>query len=523
MRTACATYVSGAPAGDLKVTRVVPAGLREGFFYRLDLGLSCMQVRPFSKNIDNAISGIKERIMFLDANGTRRPECTRSVSACLPIVRRIVSCMSAPTRLSRKQFIASRPGCKRRLYEAANTQLGDKPSSLAAYARTSLFTKWERSVHMPGKVTVPRIINPRSPQFNILLGRFLTPIEHDVFDALATAVNSPHPVIAKGLTQEQKAAIIVDYVHSGYAAVGLDASRYDQSLGKVLLSVEHLVYTLAYNGDRALIQLLKHQLDNVGVHLSDEGRLFIRYGAIRCSGDMNTSLGNCIISIVMAALYCQENQISDFRLLCDGDDLILFVKRQSLDVLDKTLSPWYLRWGLRMKVEAPAFVPEHVEFCQARPVLCNGRYTLIRNPVKCLNVDFSGFVELGSHSYFLKYLRAVGVCGKYLTAGCPVLQEWYSFGVRCGRTGRVAPDDMRRNFNIQAALEQNRGAAYQAPVTLASRESFALAFGIDEGAQLELEGVLRSASIDSRVVCKQPTDDTDLSRDFAFLLTNKLQ
>jgi hypothetical protein len=51
----------------------------------------------------------------------------------------------------------------------------------------------------------------------------------------------------------------------------------------------------------------------------------------------------------------------------DGDDLVMFVPESSLSTL-ADLESWYSNWGLRMKVEPPAYFPEQVEFCQSRPV-----------------------------------------------------------------------------------------------------------------------------------------------------------
>jgi hypothetical protein len=348
------------------------------------------------------------------------------------------------------------------------------------------------------------------------LGRYLTPVEHPIFDALRCFSSGQTTTIAKGLTQREKAQVIVDNCHDGYWAVGLDASRFDQCIGRELLKLEHSVYTALYKGDRDLVALLKQQLYNRGVHYGKEGMARINYGALRCSGDMNTSLGNCIISVLLAHRYCVENGVQDKRLFCDGDDLLLFVRRRDLPKLD-VLEDWYLRWGLRMKIEAPACIPEKVEFCQSRPVLCGGSYTLIRDPRKCLNCDFSGFGDLAKPDYFKYYLRSVGVCGKYMTAGCPVLQAWYDMGVRCGATGRVSYHDLNRGFIKQAVFEQSKGSAYNADVTPTARMSFALAFGIDEGHQLWLEDYLNKFEVGSQLD-STPTDYTHLTQTFSFYL-----
>lgn len=474
-------------------------------------------MRPFEKTLDNVVSGIKERIMYIDDAGTRRPECGRHAVELKHLTDKLADCVPYPTRMTRREFIASRTGRLRKVYERANEQLDDKPSSLAELARTSLFTKWERTVHKPGKTTVPRIINPRSPQFNILLGRYLSPIEHKVFEGLQELLNSPHPVIAKGLTQTEKGGIIASIIDDGYVIVGLDASRFDQCISTELLKTEHNVYLRCYQNDRLLKALLKQQLDNSGQYLGRDGRVKVRYGAIRCSGDMNTSLGNCIISVLLSVQYCAENGIQDFRVFCDGDDLLLAVRKTALNKLS-TLAEWYLDWGLRMKVEAPAFTPETVEFCQSRPVLIGGEYVLIRDVRKCINVDYSGFVNLADHDYLLKYMRAVGVCGSYMAAGCPVLQSWYRFGVRVGKTGKLDVLDTDRGFTRQAKIEQRAGKCINAPVIDSARDSFAKAFGIGAAEQILIEQYLDEMVLTSGQLDSLPQDITDFSDTLSFLL-----
>ncbi|APG76432.1 hypothetical protein 2 [Sanxia tombus-like virus 4] len=476
-----------------------------------------MDVKPFEKTLDNVVSGIKERIMYIDDAGTRRPVCRRNAGELKHLTDKLADCVPNPTRMTRREFIASRNGRLKKVYERANEMLDDQPSSLEDLARTSLFTKWERSVHKPGKTTVPRIINPRSPQFNILLGRYLTPIEHQIFEGLQEMLESPHPVIAKGLTQSEKGQIIADIVNDGYVVVGLDASRFDQCISEELLKMEHNVYLKCYQNDRLLRALLKCQLDNSGQYIGRDGRVKVRYGAIRCSGDMNTSLGNCIISVLLSVLFCDENGIGDFRVFCDGDDLLLAVRRGDLNKLNP-LQQWYLQWGLRMKVEEPAYTPEAVEFCQSRPVCIDGRYVLIRDVRKCINVDYSGFVNLQDRDYMLKYLRAVGVCGSYLAAGCPVLQAWYGFGVRVGTTGKLDVLDTERGFTRQAKLEQRSGAVMYRPIDDGARESFRLAFGIGAAEQLLLESIFDEMTLERGQLDSHPQEITDFSNTFAFLV-----
>lgn len=481
---------SKAPLGDIKVRgHLSQAAIRPGYCYRLDSGLCSQPVAPFRKCVDNVLAGLKERICFLDESGTVPPPCHRHHEECQKEIDLVARAIDRPSPMKLAAYVATRPGRTRKLYEKALERFNAGPVSLREEARTSLFIKWEKTVH--SKRQVPRVINPRSPLYNILLGRYLHNVEKPIFDALRHAIGQEDPVIAKGMTMEEKGALIAKHFSEGYVGVGLDASRFDQSIGKELLRLEHSLYSRLYP-DRLLKELLSLQLDNYGKCRFDDGvSIELRYGAIRCSGDVNTSLGNCIISVVLASRFLKENGLDRHaRLLCDGDDLIMFVKRQFLNqFLSFDLTGWYRNWGLRMKVESPALIPEQQEFCQAKPVWTPRGYVLVRNPVKALNCDYVGFADCARDKYYRVLLRSVGLCGLSMAAGMPVLQEWYAFGVRNGNTGKLSGQEKYSSgMFYQARLQRAAGAkCTPIPVHPETRCSFELAFGIDVPTQLAIE------------------------------------
>jgi len=240
-----------------------------------------------------------------------------------------------------------------------------------------------------------------------------------------------------------------------------------------------------------LAALLKCQLTNFGTARCRDGSVSANIGPMRCSGDQNTSLGNCIVSVLLAKLYAEEHGLSDFDVLCDGDDLIMFVPQKSISRLDD-LSDWYLRWGLRMKIEAPAAVPEEVEFCQSKPVWVEGGYVLVRNPRKVLNTAFAGGCHLHDTNKYLQHMRNVGLCGLSTAAGVPILQEYFSWAVSKGRTGKFDYRDLAgygHQYRIQVAAGH---AAVRRGVHPDTRASFAVAFGIPAHEQLDIEEAISS-------------------------------
>lgn len=443
-------------------------------------------IAPFDKTVVNVVSGMKERVFYLDDKGTPKPTCVRKAGELAGLCRMVSSYIGVSDRATSSEFLESRTGFKKKIYVAARERLNVDHPTLAELAELGYFVKQESTLWV--KVQVPRIISPRSPSFNYLLGKYLLPIEKQVYAGLAHIWGSD-VVVAKGLTMEEKGETIARKLRPGWVCVGLDASRFDQTIGAELLKAEHSVYTGCYPGDRLLPALLKCQLDNKGKATCLDGSVKARIGAMRCSGDQNTSLGNCLISCLLAKLFALEKGLVDVDCFNDGDDLLLFLPATALPLL-ADLQEWYLNWGLRMKVEEPAYVPERVEFCQARPVWTPRGYVLVRNPSKALNTDFSGNALLGRNDYYLNYLRAVGVCGMSLAAGIPIFQAIYSWAIRNGRTGKV---NLNRSgaLSYQSKIQQRAGhLARWLDVHPSTRLSFELAFGINPVDQIAMEGAV---------------------------------
>jgi hypothetical protein len=331
-------------------------------------------------------------------------------------------------------------------------------------------------------------VSPRSFEFNYLLGKYMRPIEHAVFEALGSLFGGT--VVAKGLTQQEKGELIHRKLQNR-VCVGLDASRFDQTIRHTLLAAEHSLYNKLYQHDRLLRSLLKCQLSNKGTAWCRDGSLCADIGPMRCSGDQNTSLGNCIISCLLAKLYLDEHQI-DGDILNDGDDLLMFIPEQSLPLLTD-LGAWYARWGLRMKIEEPAREPEQVEFCQSRPVWTPNGYVLVRNVKKAFNTDYSGASKLVREHDYLVHLRNVGICGLSMAAGIPLYQAFYCAGIRHGKTGKFDKSELGGLF-YQAKLQWKSGHLSRAvSIDSKTRISFEKAFGVTADAQLDIEAWFEAA------------------------------
>lgn len=481
--------------GGLRVKRWVSARSEEPYFYRVGHMLSSKHVAPFGKGVENVVSGMKERVFYIDEQGTQRPPCRRGHLELGPLTERLVRHIGPCNRATGADFISTRTGSKKKMYEQARQNLLDRPRTLSELAVLQYFTKYESTVH--SKRQVPRIVSPRSFEFNYLLGRYMRAIEHTIFDALPTLFKGI-PVVAKGLTQLEKGELIAEKLR-GKVAVGLDASRFDQTIGRELLKAEHSLYLGLFPGDRLLAGLLDCQLRNRGKAHCHDGYVAADIGAMRCSGDQNTSLGNCIVSCLLARLFMDETGI-DGDVINDGDDLVMFVAPEDLPKLER-LEAWYLDWGLRMKVEQPSYTPEEVEFCQSKPVWTPRGYLLVRNPAKVFNTDYCGSHKVALEEDYRVHLRAVGLCGLAMAAGIPMLQEYYVAGVRCGKTGKLK-EELGGKF-YQAKIELRAGAVQRAiPIDIRTRFSFEKAFGICPLEQEAYEGVISSFTLSRLHECE---------------------
>jgi len=229
----------------------------------------------------------------------------------------------------------------------------------------------------------------------------------------------------------------------------------------------------------------------------------------RCSGDMNTAMGNIIIACgaVYSFLYSQgvHNLV---RVLDAGDDCCIIGEFETIQRLTPSLSPWFLQLGLIMKVEPLVTVFEQISFCQTSPVYDGVRWRMVRDPRVSLSKDQS-ILHLRHIEHLTNYLSTIGDCGISLTGGLPVLQEYYrALGAgrphtTSGVVGNVLETGM---FHLSRGMREN----YR-PVTDEARVSFWRAFGIVPDLQIAIEDHFRTLSVPSSVsVTDDEIDRVDL-------------
>jgi hypothetical protein len=145
-----------------------------------------------------------------------------------------------------------------------------------------------------------------------------------------------------------------------------------------------------------------------------------------------------------------------------------------------------------MTLEPTVHEFEQVEFCQTRPVLLSTGWRMVRNVEACLVKDPMCLISVPNDKVFKKWLMAVGECGGTLTAGVPVLYEFYAALKRHG--ANCSEGMLQEIFKNRSQLHLARGLI-SGVVDAQSRVSFYYAFGILPDHQVVIERFYRHAII----------------------------
>jgi hypothetical protein len=373
--------------------------------------------------------------------------------------------------------------------------LEERPLTWADFGIKKAFVKAEKINFSSKPDPAPRVIQPRDPRYNVEVGVYLRPLEHDVYRAVASVFGGP--TVMKGYSAEGVASELRS-MWDGFAqpvALGLDASRFDQHVRPEMLAWEHSVYVSCFQRDcRArLAWLLRGQIHNRGYLQASDGRIKYKVHGSRMSGDMNTALGNCLIMCALVWTLAKERGVR-VRLANNGDDCVVVLEKRDYSTFRRELEAWFHDFGFKMKVEEPAYVFEHIEFCQSRPVFDGRGWIMVRNPHTSLSKDACCVVkDYGWGPAARLWLGAVGECGLAMTGGIPVLQEYYSAFLRHAE-GR------RRDLTVvsetgMAMLSRGCTRRYT-DISDDARVSFWLAFGVSPTQQRAYEDLLAGVAFE---------------------------
>lgn len=406
-----------------------------------------------------------------------------------------------PPVWSVERFVQSYTGPKLKRYEAAALRLERVgPKRSMGYWNTFIKAEWYDGTLK--KDPCPRLIQPRSYEYNILIGRYIRPVEK----ALYTAINNMfgYEVVMKCHAPWTRAKHLRHHWEqfSNPVFIGFDASRFDQHVSKEALQFEHSIYNAIFR-DKELAKFLEWQIDNTGFAAMNDGVLKYTSEGCRGSGDMNTSCGNVVLmcTIIYAYLSCLGVKT---RFINDGDDGGVIIEASDLHLMEN-LAAHCLEYGFEMEIEKPVHQFEHIEFCQSQPVqVSSDRWMMVRNIHKCLKLDRCSIVSR-DWATFEEVQHATGLCGLALYEGFPVLDSWYrnmlSESVRASRVERLMRDIKTGPRTWRTYATQKRG--FEVDVDIA-RISIYNAFNILPDEQVSLEQKFRAIKFASAKQLYQP-------------------
>lgn len=451
-------------------------------YYQMNADI-CRKVYVHNNCNCNEMVAVRNRVIF----DCPRPTKLR-VRQCKLIARLIADWIPREHRM-RGEWIAVYSGRKRRKYEQAAMDVeldGLKRSD----GYVSAFVKAEKIFELKD----PRLIQARSAKYNYALGNYLKPIEHHLYNLKGTGRLSKFlprsRLIAKGCNMQRRAGLIAKKMSkfSKPLVISLDASRFDAHVTD-MLRVEHLIYQ-RYWKDPQLDRLLAYQWKNrcrtsTGIRYKVTGS--------RMSGDMNTALGNCVISVVLLANIMHSLKITPnlWDMLCDGDDCLLFIDESHRELL-QSLPELYLQHGMQIKVENVTSELSRIVFCQTSPIRTVMGLKMVSNPTRTLSRSLVGCRHWAEPKFVPQYLYLIGYCELALNMGVPVLQQ---FALMVLSWGSRLPRHVQMSGRVIKALREERAHPIMPlPISDDARLDFWDAFGIPPVEQLALEGAMRVLS-----------------------------
>jgi len=461
-------------------------------------------LRAFNSDIKTLERAVKERVFFVKREGKFVPppvpkpgDFERTIRGTFELLKPLLP-KTAPS--SRREFVESFKGRKKARYEKAfQSLLRDKLCDKDC--RPQVFVKYEKTNFTKKVDPVPRVISARDPRYNIEVGRYLRPLEKRIFKAIDNMFG--HTTVMKGFNSADTARYLREKwdKFTDPVAIPLDAVRFDQHVSEDALIFEHKVYTYCFprrRHRRQLGWLLSKQRVNKCEGYTEDGRLRYKVRGKRMSGDMNTSLGACLIMCSMNKQYLDDIGVNG-ALANNGDDCIVFMERKDLSTFMSTLSSWFLRMGFNMEVGDVCYEFEQIEFCQTKPIFVGPLakdFVMIRDPLWGLGKDTMCLAPITSDGMAKGWLHAVGSGGLSMCGGIPVFQEFYASYIKNGKRGK---DNWEFATWGRKKLEEGMAREYGV-VTPHTRASFYYAFGITPDEQIALENYYRKMEIriDSR-------------------------
>ncbi len=441
-------------------------------------------ITGFDRDIDTLERAVKERVFYVKSTlgFVPTPQPTVSIRKFLaPFTTALEHELPCTAPLSEQQFVETFTGRKRQMYERVMEEECHRPC-IERDAHIQPFVKFEKVDIKKKADPVPRVVSPRKPRYNIALGRFLRPIEEKIFKAINAVFGGP--TIFKGYDAFKQGRLMREAwdQFDDPVAFGLDASRFDQHVSHPMLEWEHSIYLRCFpkHYRAELAKLLSWQLANKCHSHTRDGSIRYTTRGVRMSGDMNTSLGACLIMTGLVYTYGVLKSVK-FRLINNGDDCVIICNRSDYSKFDD-IHNHFRKAGFTLTREPVVDVFEQIEFCQTHPIFTNVGWFMCRSPYSLLTKDHV-CLQYKEGEAFEQWLGAIGSVANVFS-GVPCHRNVYSAFARCARPKRLRTldrDDVSWSFRKMYA----KGSTGH--MTDEVRYSYYLAFGVTPEQQVAIE------------------------------------
>lgn len=390
-----------------------------------------------------------------------------------------------------EQVLNSFSGRRRRRYEDAYRTLLVDPI-VPSDARIQSFVKAEKFDPGTKCNPDPRMIQARSPRYNLVIAKYLRPVEHIIYGLVgATGIRQ----VAKGMNQSVRAATICDKYKLFRTPVcfSIDCSRWDKHVNLDVLKVEHGFYRSLFPEYPEFDKLLSWQLVN---RCRTAGGVKYIVNGGRMSGDINTALGNCLLMVLMVRAAMRILSVQWYDLLDDGDDCLVFVEESDFDTVRNGLDKIFLQFGQELKIENIAYEISAIVFCQSRVVFVDNVPLMVRDWRKVLSHACCGTRHWNNPKMVRPMFGLVGACELALAQGVPILQS-FALALKRLSQGKVAKIT-HADMGVVIRLRHEYGNDWEAVIATVgaidvldtTRASFADAFGVSDAEQRHIENLL---------------------------------
>jgi len=460
----------------------------------------CYDLNIHNNSLDNLELSIKERIFFVkDKRGvfTTTPNVSGShfKLEMSKFTRKIRRLLPHSTPIERHEVPEFYKGAKKEAYAKAAESLlahGIRKTD----SDVKIFIKVEKVNLTIKPKSVPRAIQPRDRRYGVELAKFLKPIEKRIITAIDKTFHTDGSIVVmKGINAAECGRQIKQKWDKflNPVAVSADAQRLDQHVHEHALHWEHSIYLNCFNNKRnkkELSKLLSWQIETTGRGYCPDGKIKYRKTGMRCSGDINTSLGNILIVCGMVHTFL-STLTYHVEFINNGDDCCFIMERHNQHHFSVEYPKYMLLLGFSFVMEDPVDILERIDFCQTQPVFDGSEYIMVRKissiAKDCISTVYNNTVKT-LHSYY----NDVGTAGMSLTGGIPVWQEYYKTLMRGLPAPTVDMTYKREGGLFRWARDMHKSYS---PPTPEARHSFYLAFGIDPDHQIALEDIYKESDV----------------------------